>query len=192
MVTNRTHNTATAQRRQKQIEDCLYDNLLRTPYPSISVADICRQVGISRKAYYNYYRDKDTCFAAVVDRRIRDSMLYAATQAPDNATMLESATVLLEYWKSQKDFFDIIVRNNLLHFLLIRNMQYVLEEDRSTLELLSTPDMQSDSDILACYMMSQLTLVIQWYLRGFDTPAEEMAKKLLRILHVPLIRMPEE
>ena len=59
MTVNRIHNSATAQRRQRQIEDCLYENLLHTPWQSISVADICRQVGISRKAYYNYYPDKD-------------------------------------------------------------------------------------------------------------------------------------
>lgn len=52
MVMNRIRSTPTALRRQKQIEDCLYENLLHTPYQSISVADLCRQIGISRKAYY--------------------------------------------------------------------------------------------------------------------------------------------
>ena len=58
--------TAAAYRRRRQIEDCLYENMQHVPYQSISVADICRQVGISRKAYYNYYHDKDACLYAVV------------------------------------------------------------------------------------------------------------------------------
>ena len=58
--------------------------------------------------------------------------------------------------------------------------------------MLSTPEVKSDTDILACYMSIQLTLLLQWYLRNFDTPAEEMARKLLRLIHTPMISVPPE
>ncbi len=183
----RPHSTATAYRRQRQIEDCLYENMLHLPYPSISVSDICRQVGISRKAFYNYYRDKDACFRAVIRRKIRESMLLTARQLPGNGSPLETTTVMLRYWKSQKDFLDMVVRNQLLHFLLLESIENVMQEETTVLDLLNTPDVKSDSDILACYMSSQITLLMQWYLRNFDTPEEEMAKKYLRVIHVPLI-----
>lgn len=190
MATNRSHNTATAQRRQRQIEDCLYENLLHTPYQSISVADICRQVGISRKAYYNYYRDKDACFCAIIDRLLHEAMLHASRSVPDDAAPLETAIALLDFWREKKSFFDMVIRNNLSHFLMLRNIEYVLREDRAILDLLSTPEVQSDTDIVACYMSIQLTLVLQWYFRGFDTPTEEMARKFLRILYDPMIPQP--
>ncbi|MBQ3193252.1 MAG: TetR/AcrR family transcriptional regulator [Oscillospiraceae bacterium] len=184
----RNHRSATASgRRQLQIENCLFENLLHTPYQSLSVSDLCRQVGISRKAFYNYYRDKEDCFCSLISRYIQDSLLHVATQISDNATTLEAATALLEFWRDRRDFLDVVIRNNLMHLLLLQNMRHVLEEDRTTLELLNTPDMKSDTDILACYMTSQLTLVLQWYYRDFDTPAVEMAKKLLRVIHAPLI-----
>lgn len=192
MEPSRIHSTATARRRQRQIEDCLYANMLHTPYQSISVADLCRQVGISRKAFYNYYRDKDACFCAIIDRLLHDAMLHMTTALPDNASSLENAVVLLDFWKEKKDFFDIVIRNNLFYLLMMRNMEYFLQEDHTTLELLNTPDLPSDTDILACYTSSQLTLMLQWYFRGFDTPTEEMAKKLLRIVHFPMIVPPEQ
>lgn len=191
MDKTRIHNTPIAQRRQKQIEDCLYENMRHTPYQSISVADLCRQVGISRKAFYNYYHDKDACFASYIGRLLRDAMLHITTVLPDDASPLDTAIELLDYWKSKKEFFDITVRNNLAYLLLMQNMEYVLHEDRTTLDLLSTPEVKSDTDILACYMASQLTLVLQWYFRGFNSPTEEMAQKLLRIIHAPMIRVPE-
>ena len=192
MTENRTRNTATAQRRQRQIEDCLYDNLLRTPWQSISVADICRQVGISRKAYYNYYKDKEACFCAYIDRVIRDSVLEASQSLRVNATPMEAATALLEHWKAKKEFFDILVNNNLLYFLMARNIHYVQTEDRTILDMLSTKDIPTDTDILGCYTAVQLTLILQWYSRGFDTPTEELARKFLRILHEPLITVVSE
>lgn len=189
---NKIHNTPTALRRQRQIEDCLYENLHHTPYQSISVADLCRQVGISRKAYYNYYHDKDECFCAIIDRLLRDSMLHITTTLPDNASYLDASVALLNFWKDKKDFFDICMRNNLFHFVLMRSIEYVLTEDRTTLDLMNTEEVKSDTDILACYMSSQITLALQWYIRDFDTPTEEMAKKLMRIIHAPMIVPPAQ
>lgn len=187
----RTLHTAVAYRRQRQIEDCLYEKLHHVSYQSISVSDICRQVGISRKAYYNYYHDKDACFCAIVDRIIRDCTLHCATVTPDNATLLEASVILLEFWKSQKVFFDILIRNNLYHILIERFVDYVQKENRTILQHLDTPEHPSDEDILACYVSCQLTLVMRWYSRGFDTPTEEMAQKYLRVFHRPLILPPE-
>ena len=186
MAITRIHTSPTALRRQKQIEDCLYENLLRSSYQSISVADICRQVGISRKAFYNYYNDKDACFCAIIDRLLEEAMLQVSA-LPDTTTSLENAAALLDYWKGKKEFLDIVVRNNLLYFLIIRNMEHVLREDRTTLDLLNTDEVGSDTDILACYMASQLALMLQWYSRDFRDPTGEMAKKLLRIVHAPMI-----
>lgn len=189
MESVRPHTTSTAYRRQRQIEDCLYECLLHTPYRSVSVSDICQRVGISRKAFYNYYRDKDACFCAVIRRKLRESMLRTTTDIPDDATMLQATTTMLNYWKEQKDFLDMIVRNQLLHFLLMESIQHTLHEEGSVLDLLSTSEVKSDEDILACYMSSQITLLLQWYQRNFDTPAEEMAKKYLRIIHAPMIML---
>lgn len=179
--------TPTAYRRQRQIEDCLYENLLHTPYHSISVSDLCRQVGISRKAFYNYYHDKDACFGAIIDRFSREAILCASTTVPDDATALEATIAFLEYWKSQKAYWDIIVRNELLPLVLVRNIHYFLTEEATFLDLLNTPEVKSDTDILACCVSVQITLILQWHLRNFDTPVEEMARKFLRLMHTPMI-----
>lgn len=41
-------------------------------------------------------------------------------------------------------------------------------------------------------MSIQITLLMQWYSRGFDTPAREMAMKYLRLLYLPMLQAPEE
>jgi len=187
MEKRKTSTSAAAYHRQRQIEECLYQNLQRSSYQSISVSDICRQVGISRKAFYNYYHDKDACLCAIVDGLLRDSLLHTSKTAPDNADPLEVIVIFLDFWKEKKSFFDIVMRNNLIHFLLLRNMNYILNEDRTAMQLINTPEVKSDADILACYVASQLALMLQWYFRGFQDPTEEIARKYLRILHMPLI-----
>ena len=48
MVIAKNSGSVNASRRQKQIEDCLYNNLLHRPYTSVSVSDLCHQMDISR------------------------------------------------------------------------------------------------------------------------------------------------
>ena len=57
MEQRKLHSSQAAYRRQRQIEDCLFENLQHVPYQSISVSDLCRQVGISRMAFYIYFPD---------------------------------------------------------------------------------------------------------------------------------------
>lgn len=182
-------NTPGTCQRQKQIEDCLYENLLQKPYHNISVSDLCKQVGISRKAFYNYYPSKDACFCAILDRAIQDSVLRLT---PDTNDPVQTYTAYLEYWKSQKPLFDIIVRNGLVYLFLQQNLHHVMAEERTLMDLLNTPVVKSDTDILSCCMSIQITLLMQWYSRGFDTPAREMATKFLRLLYLPMFQLPEE
>lgn len=185
-------NTATAQRRQRQIEDCLYEFMHHTPYHAIRVADICRQVGISRKAFYNYFRDKDACLLALLEDIIRDSLLYVSQNLPENADALQGCIVILDNQRNNRDFLDILVQNNLVGYFLWASTQFYLKEEPHFPQLLNTPEVKSDEDILAALFSALIMLLLQWYYRGFDTPTEEMAKKFLRLLHSPLVKLPEE
>ena len=81
----------------------------------------------------------------------------------------------------------ILVDNHLLNLLISQAIQYVLTEDRALQELLSTDEIPTDVDILTCYTAIQMTLILLWYGRDFDTPTLEMAKKFQRLIHEPLI-----
>lgn len=180
--------SATAYRRQKQIEECLYENLLQRPYPSVSISDLCHQLGISRKSFYNYFSDKDSCFRAVVSRKLRSSVLHLTTDLPENATEEEVIACYLSFWKEEKGFFDIIVRNNLLFLMMDQYIHFLREEDQSILPFLNTPQLKADAFVLASFVSTQITLLLQWYLQNFSTPLEEMVRTYQRLLYQPLIR----
>ena len=187
----RTQYSSTAQRRQRQIENCLFECLHHTPYHAIRVSDLCRKVGISRKAFYNYFRDKDDCLMSFMQNNIRDSLLSLSRTLPENCTPLQTFMVLLDTQKEQRDFLDIIVRDGLVGHYLWSSTQYHLKEDSSFLDFLNIPSVKNDTDIMAAVFSALTTLLLQWYFRGFDTPTEEMAKKYLRLIRAPMEALPE-
>lgn len=181
----RPHNTPAASRRQRQIEECLQDKMTRMSYPMITVADLCRQVGISRRAFYTYYRDKDACLYALVDRMVKASFFHSM---PDGKMdLLQSCTLNLQYWKEHSTFLDVIVRQNMGPLFRDRIVLYFTQDERILFELLNTPDVKVDMDIISSYVSIRISLLFRWHERGFDTPAEEMAKKYVRMIQAPLL-----
>ena len=185
--------SATAYRRQRQIEECLFDNLLQRPYPSVSISDLCHQLGISRKSFYNYFPDKDSCFRAIISRKLRNCILNLTTDLPEKATLEEAIAYYLSYWKNEKAFLDVIIRNNLVFLLSKQCIHFLLEEDTTFLPFLDTPRLKADEFVLAGFVNIQITLILKWYMQNFATPLEEMVNTYQRLLYQPLItREPTE
>lgn len=179
--------SATAYRRQKQIEECLFENLLQRPYPSVSISDLCHQLGISRKSFYNYFPDKDSCFRAIISRKLRTCILKLTSDLPENASVEETIGYYLTFWKDEKYFLDIIVRNNLLSMLMDQCIYFLRDEDHTILPFLNTPALKADMFVLTGFVNVHITLILQWYLQHFSTPIEEMVKTYQRLLYQPLI-----
>jgi len=179
--------SATAYRRQRQIEECLFDNLLQRPYPSVSISDLCHQLGISRKSFYNYFPDKDSCFRAIISRKLRNCILNLTTDLPEKATLEEVIAYYLSYWKNEKAFLDVIIRNNLVFLLSKQCIHFLLEEDTTFLPFLDTPRLKADEFVLAGFVNIQITLILKWYMQNFATPLEEMVNTYQRLLYQPLI-----
>ena len=181
--------TPNAYRRQKQIEDCLFANLQQKPYASVSVSDLCLQLGISRKSFYNYFPDKDSCFRAIISRKLRQCSLAITTSSQDGATLDDVIAVFLKFWIAERSFLEIIVRNDLLTMFFEQCAHFIREEDKAILECLDTPQLQSDEYVLACYVNINITMIILWYKSGFDIPLEDMVCKYKRMAYAPLLSL---
>ena len=179
--------SATAYRRQRQIEDCLYENLQQRPYTSVSISDLCHQLGLSRKSFYNYYPDKDACFRAIINRKIHACTLHIASISTDNSCNLDAIAAFLSFCREERTFFDIITGNNLVSTLMDEFIRYLRDEDKLVMRLLNTDLLKNDPYVLSCYVGVNVTFILQWYLENFATSLDEMVHKYQRLLYDPLI-----
>ena len=189
MVISKNSGSVNASRRQKQIEDCLYSNLLQRPYTSVSVSDLCHQMGISRKSFYNYFPDKDSCFRSIVSRKLLQCSLAVTSDRPENTTMDDGITRLMEFWKNERAFLDILVRNGLLVMLLDQSIEFLKAEDKTVLKYLDTPQLENDEFVLVCYVNTQIIMILQWHKGNYEIPVEEMVRKYKRLVYEPLLSL---
>ena len=184
------HNTEAAVSRQLKIEECLLQNMAQLPYDRISVADLCRQMGISRRLYYTYFPDKDACLISIIDRVVRES-IESLPDVPINSDSMFSVTVAyLSYWREHADFLDLVVRNNLKALIVERSFLYFKNHEHNVLNLLNTPQFKADDSILWLYVAIRYVVLWQWHENQYALSVEEMAAKYLRMLKQPIIQDP--
>ena len=189
MALTKANGFDTSYRRQKQIEDCLYNNLLQRPYTSVSVSDLCHQMEISRKSFYNYFPDKDSCFRSIISRKLRQCSLSIATSSQEGGSPDDVIATFLKFWMQERNFLDIIVRNDLLTMYFQQCVHFIRNEDKAILEYLNTPQLQTDEYVLACFVNINITMIILWYKSGFETPLEDMVRKYKRMAYAPLMSL---
>ena len=182
------HNTETSVSRQLKIEECLLNNMNQVDYERISVADMCRQMGISRTLFYTYFPDKEACLHSLIDRMIRDSMLTLMKAPHTSLTQEELITHYLNYWKQNAAFLDAIRRQNMKGSLIDRCFLLLQSSGDKFRDVLSTPDVRADDSILWLYAAVRFTILMQWHEHNFTVPVEEMAVKYLRMLEKPIIQ----
>ena len=189
MALSKTTGSVTSYRRRKQIKDCLFQNLLQRPYTSVSVSDLCHQLEISRKSFYNYFPDKDSCFRAIISRKLRQCSLAIAASSRDGADPDTVIAVFLTFWMEERSFLDIIVHNDLLTMYFEQCVHFIREEDKILLDYLNTPQLETDEYVLACYVNINITIIVLWYKSGFEIPLEDMVCKYKRMAYAPLLSL---
>ncbi len=175
-----------AEQRRRQIEQGLYDMLVTIPFQELRICDLCENLGITRKVFYKHYQDKEDCLCALMEDVMRKSLVYTVRNIPGWGLSLEAAQVILAYWKENRSLLDIVARDHLLELFVSLALEIALEEKDYLQEMLSCPEMPCDRDILNCYLGCHFAMILQWHARSFDTPVEEMARKYLRLVQLPL------
>lgn len=182
------HNTAKASGRQQIIEECLLKNMMTQSYDRISIADMCRQMRISRRLYYTYFPDKESCLISLVDRIIYASLDFVPGPLNIQGPIVDKIVVYLQFWKEHAVFLDVIVKHRLKGLLIERSYLYFLNDGSYILSYLNAPDVKSDSTALWLYAAIRYAVIFQWHEHHFEEPVEEIALKYERMLRKPLIQ----
>ena len=74
--------------------------------------------------------------------------------------------------------------------LIDESIRFLKDEDKEILKYLDTPQLQTDEFVLACYVNTQIVMILQWHKGNFEIPVEEMVRKFKRLIYEPLLQLP--
>lgn len=168
--------TEISAKHQRQVTECLLQLMQKMPFEDITVTQLCRAAGVSRRIFYHLFSNKTGALHALVDQMILGIESYGTELSNDSLRFFH-------YWKEQRTFLDVLAENGFSGLLLERMIGKVLTEDYDVLYWLQRNGWTSNSQEVIIFGLSGLMgLLYSWYYSGFRQEPDQMAALVEKIL----------
>lgn len=172
---------------QRHFEDTLVTLLLETPYDAITISELCRRAGLSRKTFYRLFEQKADVLYALIDHTFLDFENYQ----PDVSIVGRGGMHrFLGYWKEQKRLLDALTISLTSSVLTERAVLHVMKEDHVTRNSFSADSTPCCRETIVFFITGLFALVLDWHQQGYARSIDEMAQLLVSLLTTPPVKQP--
>lgn len=171
-------------RQQRQLCSAFLSLLLKEPYDSITISQICQEAGLSRNVFYRLFDKKADALCALLDQAIWDAQAYI----PDASVGPGGVHKFLAYWKSQKPLLDALSLNQNHSMLTDRIILHIMQEDRDILHSFVGDLADCPKEFLLFYISGLFSVIYNWHQQDYAMSIDEMSLLLMTILMTPPIK----
>lgn len=175
--------TEHAARRQREIERELLQVMTTIRYEDITISDLCKSIGIPRKAFYRYFSSKDGALYALIDHTILD---FSNSLPQDSFTNFQTLQYYFEFWYDQKALLNALDRNDLGGILVNRAITLV-QTDSMLPGIISSHSNQSLDYSITFFVSGLVSMILQWHNCHFRETPHQMALIAADLLTKPAI-----
>ena len=179
--------TEQSAKRQRAMEDTLFDLMKQNRYEDISITELCQRMDMPRKAFYRYFDSKEDALYALIDHSMSDYSGFTVDRSCETARSLTSELEeYFKFWYAKRDFLDALDRSGLMGTLIERTINYPVNDRVSIVKFLPHEDDMTREKVLKFAFSGLVYTMIGWYREGFKPSAREMAKIACRMFREPL------
>ena len=170
--------TDKAASQQRKFESALLELMKDRLFEDISISELCRYTGLSRKTFYRLYETKGDVVYAMIDHTI----LEEATCEPDPSVAPGELHQFLAFWRSRKELLDVLQKNQISALLSQQAANSALQETPDRLVLFGLEGNVTARDMMLFYLSGLFALVLDWHGRGFDRSIDEVCNVMMELL----------
>ena len=171
---------------QRLFEEALKRSMCVKLFENISISDLCRQTGLSRKTFYRLYETKADVVYAMIDHAI----LEAESFEPDASVTPGGMHRFFAFWKSQHVLLDALDFNRTSALLQQQAVVHVLREEPEVVACFGAGDSDYTQEMVMFYLSGLFALVQDWHRRGFDRSIDQMAALAMTLFNTPPVKEP--
>lgn len=173
--------------RQRELEQGLLNAMREMPYDEISISDLCKQIGIPRKAFYRYFSGKEGALHALIDHTLMEFEAFTAPHAARSRRSKSDLESFFVFWQQKKPMLDALERSGLSGVLIERAISQALSDMvGSTGRFLRQEERMEREQATMFGVCGLMSMMVQWHHKGCDTPPVQMASIAARLLTQPL------
>lgn len=170
----------TAQQ-QKIFEQIFLQMLMENNYDDITVSDLCRQAGLSRKIFYRLFERKADVLYSMIDRALMESDSYT----PDESVGPGELHRFFAYWQYKKDLLDVLLKHQNSSMLTDRAIRFAMRESGSPVRQFGADAEKGSYQAVVFYLSGIFSLLLVWHAQGFQQSIDEMSGVLMDLLTKP-------
>lgn len=172
---------------QQQIfEQTFLQMLLESDYDTITISELCRRAGLSRKIFYRLFEKKADVLYSMIDRAHMESDSYT----PDESVGPGEMHRFLAYWQHKKDLLDALLKHQNSSLLTDRAIRFAMREEGSLVRTFGSDEMKGSYESIVFYMSGMFSLLLVWHAQGYKHSIDEMSAVMMDILTNPAFKAP--
>ena len=171
---------------QKQFEQCFLQMMMEYHYDEITISDLCRRAGLSRKIFYRLFEKKADVLYALIDHTLLESQTYT----PDESVGPGELHRFFAFWKSQKDLLDMLSKHQNSHMLTDRAIRHIIRENADVMHTFGADIGEFKMETILFYISGIFSLVLVWHQQGYNHSIDEMSKLLMELLSTAAVKHP--
>lgn len=181
--------TEQSARRQRELELGLMRMMAHKRFSEITVAELCQELGVPRKAFYRYFDSKEGALYALVDHSLMEMeskyMVFPGkkTQADAQKAM---ETVFRE-WLDHRELMTALENGGLVGILTERAIRFS-DEHKSIPGFFYIEDPKQIAYSKTFFNAGLMAILYQWHCEHYATSVEDMARLTLRLFREPLFQ----
>ena len=166
---------------QKIFEQTFLKMLLESNYDNITVSDLCRRAGLSRKIFYRLYEKKADVMYSMIDRALMESDSYI----PDESVGPGELHRFFAYWLYKKDLLDALLKHQNSSLLTDCAIRFAMRESGSPVRQFGADAEKGSYQAVVFYLSGIFSLLLVWHAQGFRQSVDEMSGVLMDLLTKP-------
>ena len=170
----------TAQQ-QKLFEEVFLQMLLESNYDDITVSDLCRRAGLTRKIFYRLFEKKADVLYSMIDRALMESDSYI----PDESVGPGELHRFFAYWLYKKELLDALLKHQSSSLLTDRAIRFAMREAGSPVREFGAEAEKGSYQAIVFYLSGIFSVLLVWHAQDFRQSIDEMSAILMDLLSKP-------
>jgi len=171
---------------QRKFEAALLELMKERIFEEVSISELCRYTGMSRKTFYRLYESKADVIYAMIDHALLD----AGSFVPDQTVGPGGLHKFLAYWKTQKELLDMMNKNRISALLSQQAVIHIMHEAPEITRCFGADDSPFGENAMVFYVTGLFSLVLKWHDRQYDMSIDDLSALIMRLLTNPPVKEP--
>ncbi len=173
---------------QKQFEQTFLKMLLENNYDDVTVSDLCRQAGLSRKIFYRLFERKADILYSAIDRALMESDYYV----PDDSVGPGEFHRFFAFWLYKKELLDVLLKHQNSGMLTDRAIRFAMREAGSPVRHFGTDEEKGRYEAIVFYLSGIFSVLLAWHAQGYRQSIDEMSALMMDLLSAPAFTTPPD